>query len=76
MMNCPPFTPRPLKKAFSLALAGGIMLFQERSTNIKSSAVTIAVFESTLFVSSSADKGGEQRLIEIKIVIHLQLQWL
>lgn len=52
------------------------MLFLERSTNLKSSAVTIAVLESTLFVSSSADKGGEQRLIEIKMFIHLHLHWL
>lgn len=62
--------------SFSPALAGGIVLFTERSTNPKSSPVTMAVFESAVFAISSVDKGREQRLIEIRKSVRVRLQWL
>jgi len=52
------------------------VLFRERSTNPKSSPVTMAVFESTMFAISSVDKGREHMLIEIQKSVQLQLLWL
>lgn len=69
LMNCSPFTST---KCFLLCSSWGYYVV-DKSTNPKSSPVTMAGFESVVFAVSSVGKEGN--LIEIQKSVQLQLQW-